>query len=141
MKEHSSKRKKKVVIIDAIPNLPNEEWRPISGYDGKYLVSNMGRVKSLKRGSARLLTAFVNNKGYYRVCLCNAGQGKHFLVSRLVAAAFCPNDDPESNATVDHIDGDKSNNRAENLRFLSQEENCRAYFEKRRKGAKRDDDV
>ncbi|MBQ2062175.1 MAG: hypothetical protein II458_05810 [Oscillospiraceae bacterium] len=34
--------------IDSIPDLPNEEWRPIEGYKGKYLVSNQGRVKSLK---------------------------------------------------------------------------------------------
>ena len=102
-------------LIDIIPDLPNEEWRPIAGYNGKYLVSNMGRVKSLKRSTARLLTAFQNNKGYYRVCLCRDGKGRHFLVSRLVAAAFCPNDDPESKTTIDHINGDKTNNAASNL--------------------------
>lgn len=105
--------------MDKIPGLPNEEWRPVAGYGGKYLVSNMGRIKSLKHASARLLTAFANNKGYYRVCLCKDGVGRHFLVSRLVAAAFCPNDDPTGYMTVDHIDGDKSNNCASNLRFLS----------------------
>ena len=56
-----------------IPDLPDEEWRAIKGYKGKYLVSNMGRVKSLKKRNARLLTAFENNKGYLRVCLCQDG--------------------------------------------------------------------
>ena len=79
--------------MDRIPNLPDEEWRPIEGYK-KYLVSNMGRVKSLKYANARLLTAFPNNKGYLRVCLCHNGKGRHFLVSRLVASAFCENDAP-----------------------------------------------
>ena len=59
--------------MDKIPNLPDEEWRTIEGYGGKYLVSNMGRVKSLKHYDARLLTAFANNKGYLRVCLCRDG--------------------------------------------------------------------
>ena len=62
-----------VITIDKIPNLPDEEWRSIEGYDGKYLISNCGRVKSLKHYDARLLKAFANNKGYLRVCLCRDG--------------------------------------------------------------------
>ena len=75
----------------------------------------MGRVKSLKWTEARLLTPFANNYGYERVCLCRNGKGRHFLVSRLVAEAFCPNPDPEKRWTVDHIDGNTRNNKAENL--------------------------
>ncbi|MBR2724716.1 MAG: hypothetical protein IKB72_04695 [Ruminococcus sp.] len=101
--------------IDNIKNLPNEEWRAVEGYKGKYLVSNMGRVKSLKHANARLLTAFENNKGYLRVCLCENGQGKHFLVSRLVASAFCENDDPENKTTIDHLNHNRLDNRACNL--------------------------
>lgn len=74
--------------------IANEEWRPVEGYDEKYLVSNYGRVKSLKQNKERILTAFPNNKGYFRVCLSKNGKGRHFLVSRLVAMAFCENDDP-----------------------------------------------
>ena len=62
-----------IVLMDRIPDLPNEEWKAIDGYNGKYLVSNQGRIKSLKHTMARLLTAFPNNKGYYRVCLCQNG--------------------------------------------------------------------
>ena len=61
------------MIIDLIKDLPNEEWRAVKGYGGKYLVSNMGRIKSLKHRQAKLLTAFVNNKGYSRVALCQDG--------------------------------------------------------------------
>ena len=71
--------------MDRIPDLPGEEWRPIEGYNGKYLVSSLGRIKSLKHTNARLLTPFMNNKGYDRVCLCRCGEAHHFLVSRLVA--------------------------------------------------------
>ena len=56
-----------------IPTLPNEEWKEIKGYGGKYLISNLGRCVSLKRGKPRLLTAFPNNKGYWRVALSNEG--------------------------------------------------------------------
>ena len=60
-------------MINRIQDLPNEEWREIEGYGGKYFVSDYGRVKSTKRGAPRLLTAFVNNKGYPRVALCKDG--------------------------------------------------------------------
>ena len=60
-------------ITDNIKHLPNEEWREIKGYGGKYLVSNKGRIKSLKHRKPKLLTAFVNNKGYARVALCKDG--------------------------------------------------------------------
>ena len=115
--------------MDRIPDLPGEAWKPIEGYGGKYLVSNLGRIKTLKRANARLLTPFMNNKGYDRVCLCQFGEAHHFLVSRLVAQAWCHNPDPEVCTTVDHIDGNTSNNRADNLRWMSQQDNYRAYCE------------
>ena len=116
--------------MDRIPDLPNEEWRQVEGYD-KYLVSSLGRTKSLKHTEARILKTFVNNKGYERVCLCKHGEARYFLVHRLVAAAFCPNDDPENKTTIDHIDGNTLNNRADNLQWMSQGDNTRAYFERR----------
>lgn len=58
--------------MDRIQDLPGEAWRAIAGYSG-YFCSNMGRIKSLKRGDARILKTFVNNKGYERVCLCQFG--------------------------------------------------------------------
>lgn len=122
------RHRKEVSIIDTntkIIDLPNEEWREIQGYDGKYLASNRGRIKSLKQKRERLLTAFPNNKNYLRVCLCKNGKGRHFLVSRLVAEAFCENTRPNEATVVDHIDGDKLNNRADNLQWLTLSENAR----------------
>ncbi len=53
-------------------DLPNEIWREVQDYP-QYFVSNLGRIKSTKRGKPHLLTAFVNNKGYPRVALCKDG--------------------------------------------------------------------
>ena len=110
---------KEMITIKTIPDLPNEEWRAVQGFDGKYLVSNMGRIKSLKYPKERILHTFVNNKGYPRVALSRDGESKRYLVSRIVALEFCPNPDPENAVTVDHIDGNKENNRADNLRWMS----------------------
>ena len=73
--------------------IEQEIWKPIEGYE-KYYVSNFGRIKSMKHKKEKILATFPNNKGYYRVCLSDKGKSRHFLVSRLVAAAFCDNDDP-----------------------------------------------
>lgn len=111
--------------MSTIPDLPHEQWRPIQGYKGKYLVSNFGRIKSLKYLKPRILAVFSNNKGYLRVSLSKDGKSRHFLVSRLVAEAFCPNPDPENATTVDHIDHDTWNNAASNLRWLPLRENAK----------------
>lgn len=59
--------------MDKIQNLPGEEWQEVQGYNGKYQVSNMGRIKSFQHRDTRLLAAFANNKGYPRVALCKGG--------------------------------------------------------------------
>ena len=96
-----------------------EIWKDVPGYIGLYKVSNYGRVKSVKK-SLVLKTCGSGNR-YKTVALCN-GMRKTFRVHRLVAAAFIPN--PDNKPCVDHIDGDKSNNRADNLRWVTTKENC-----------------
>lgn len=65
-----------------------EIWRDIEGYVGCYQVSNLGKVKSLKYGKERILTASKGIYGYLIVNLCKDGKQKHYLIHRLVASAF-----------------------------------------------------
>ena len=117
--------------MNTIPNLEGEVWRDADGFP-QYQVSNRGRIKSFKRTSPRILKTFINNKGYQRVALMSDDKkSKRMLVSRVVANAFCdkPADDCD---TVDHIDGDKLNNNADNLRWMTSADNTRAYFYNRK---------
>ena len=96
-----------------------EEWRPIKGFEGLYEVSNLGRVRDMKRGN--ILIPSYTPKGYLKLHL---GRGKNYRVHRLVAQEF-----PEicgecfEKAQVDHINGIKDDNRAINLRWCTAKEN------------------
>lgn len=97
-----------------------EQWKEI--FDG-YLVSSFGNVDSFKRGKRHRLSQQIKNNGYLQVGLRVDGKQKYFCVHRLVATAFVSN--PDGKPQVNHIDGNKQNNRAENLEWCTQEENQR----------------
>ena len=117
-----------------------EEWRDIEGYDG-YQVSNMGKVKSLERyiksrgngltlHKGQILKNNIVNNGYYSVCLSINGIKKNKLIHQLVAIYFLGHKIDGHNIVVDHINGDKLNNRVENLRLVSQRENTSTCYRK-----------
>lgn len=122
-----------IIINDSIKDLDGEIWQPIQGYNYKYLISNYARVKSFKHHKAILLKQQKNQKGYMRVSLWKDGMRKTYSVSRLVAIAFVPNDDPLNKNTVDHIDGNKNHNTPNNLQWLSLSDNVKAYYSKKKK--------
>lgn len=93
-----------------------EIWRDVIGYEGHYQVSNYGNVRSVKREPIILKGDFQRN-GYRRVYLWKDGAKKNVLVHRLVALSFLPN--PMNYTEINHIDEDKTNNRAENLQWCS----------------------
>ena len=106
-------------------------WLPIKGYEGVYEVSNMGNVRSIERMAFRkngkqngmvrskILKPLSDQYGYNRVRLYSNFKWKQFRIHRLVMAAFIG----DSELTVDHINGEKKDNRLSNLRYLTQREN------------------
>ena len=108
--------------------MKNEEWRDVVGYEGLYQVSSMGRVKSLERKDClgrtvkeRILKSRTNRYGYMEVNLCADGKRKMLKVHRLVCQAF--HDNPDNKPEVNHVNEDKTDNRACNLEWSTRREN------------------
>lgn len=102
-----------------------EIWRPISFAEG-YLISNYGRVKSLRKEQERILKLSHTKDGYVKCGITIKGSSCRFRVNRLVAEAFIPN--PENKPTVNHIDGNKYNNRADNLEWATKSEQMKHAY-------------
>lgn len=108
-----------------------EIFKDVQGYEGKYQVSNFGRVLSLPKakatgngGRARFLKqefTIAKKAHYNRVTFCVAGYTTRHLVHRLVAQAFIPN--PLNKPQVNHIDNDGTNNHVSNLEWVTGVEN------------------
>lgn len=102
-------------------DLPGEEWRDVIGYEGLYQVSNFGRAKSFYSNKARILKPIRRADGYVDFGLHKNGSTRHRPIHILVAQVFIPN--PENKPIVNHIDGDKTNNRVDNLEWVTNSEN------------------
>jgi hypothetical protein len=98
--------------------MAKEIWRQVVGYEGRYEVSNLGRVRNM---SGLILRDRIQWTGYNRAALCKNGARKDHPVHRLVAAAFI-GPRPEG-LEVNHINGVRADNRAENLEYVTRREN------------------
>ena len=114
--------------------LPGEEWKPVNDFPD-YYISSFGRVWSLKRKDGLMVPQLLSkgrktprlNKRRLFVDLKDKSKGQYrrVLVHRLVAEAFIPN--PNNYPQIDHIDENPQNNRADNLRWCTQEQNLKYY--------------
>lgn len=106
-----------------------EVWKDISGFEGMYQVSSVGRVRSLSRyinrkdgykqfHKGKILKATLSTNGYYMIHL---GRDSIYTVHRLVAEAFIPN--PDNLPCVNHKDENKLNNTVDNLEWITSRDN------------------
>jgi len=99
-----------------------EKWKDIKNYEGIYQVSDLGRIKSLARNTTSGGIIKQNKSRFYlSVCLSKDGYLKSFSVHRLVLSTFVEN--PKDKKYVNHIDGNKFNNKLENLEWTTPSEN------------------
>lgn len=104
-----------------------KEWKPVVGYEGLYMVSNYGEVRSLERvvktpratriAPATNLKGFTTDTGYHTVTLNGKLVPLRSYIHKLVASAFIKN--PHNYPQVNHIDGNKSNNFVDNLEWCT----------------------
>lgn len=101
----------------------NERWLPIPGWEGLYEASTAGRIRSLSRGEPRILRPGSNGRGYLVLGLWRDGNQHGFSVHSLILLTFVG---PRPHGKqINHIDGDRKNNRLENLEYCTQSENMR----------------
>lgn len=120
----------------------NEVWKPIVGYgkfDGRYEVSSMGRLRSVTRYArirsnalrqvpGQIIRGFIDKNGYHNCSIKAENCEKHVKVHREVGRAFFPREGME-NLQINHLNGNKIDNRVENLEWATCRENVQHALE------------
>lgn len=118
--------------------MEQEIWRDVVGYEGIYLISSIGMLKGIDRvikmkdgrsffRKGRNITVRKTNFGYYDTRLCKNGGKKSVFLHRIIAEAFIPN--PDNLPMINHINGIKTDNRIENLEWVSASGNSKHAYD------------
>ena len=119
-KEYYEKHK----IVKEYPDLEGEVWKPLVGYEGYYLVSNLGRVKSLWNRRERIICGCLDQDGYIKMTLTNPDRSQTtYRRARLIAETWIPNE--MNKPEIDHINTVRTDDRVLNLRWATSIENKR----------------
>lgn len=125
-------------MTERILNTPEEVdlWHPVPNHEGRLEVTRSGAVRGCDRtvrsryGSTRRIKARIlkpnNIRGYFCVQVLAAGKPRNVFIHRMIAELFVPN--PHGKPYVNHIDGNKANNKIENLEWVTHAENMRHAF-------------
>lgn len=106
--------------------MQKEIWKDVDGYNGMYLISSHGRVKSLYFSKERILKSRDIANGYLQVALKSSDKINQILVHRLVGKAFVRN--KQNKPVINHKDGNKGNNYYKNLEWTTRSENILHSF-------------
>lgn len=108
----------------SLEDLEGEVWKDVPNYKGFYKISNYGRLYTFARnGLKEGKIVSLNMWGrYIRVCLRKNGERKYYSLHRLIAETFIEN--PFDLPQVDHINGNTTDNRTDNLRWVTAKDNC-----------------
>ncbi len=104
-----------------------EIWKDIPGYEGKYMASSFGNIKSInyhRQGLEKILKPYADVTGYLKLFLCFNGKTKTFRVHKLIAITFLNHKPCGMQLVVNHKDFNRQNNNLTNLEIITQKENA-----------------
>lgn len=102
----------------------SERFLPVKDFEGRFWISDHGRILSKKYDKFKLFCPCVDMPGYYNITLRNKPDKRYCRVHQLVGEHFCEMIEKEGRMTWNHIDGNKLNNHYLNLEYITARENC-----------------
>lgn len=122
--EKSKQRWREIATSYREPDLEGEKWIDMKGFEGYYKVSNQGRIKSLWRMKERIISGCLDENGYVKITLTNPDRTQITVRrGRIVAENWIPN--PEGKPEIDHLNTIRTDDRVENLKWVTSSENQR----------------